>query len=174
MSVNYNYAQLALQQWTTETTIPGTQPASTALKQTLGCDSTHFLYSQSIKNAILAAFHMFVLKHTDKYSSENTTQNEVRRCHCWYVIMFESRGEGLIWSRVVMLFSKFLYLNTQTQRLLLHRWGPACGCHWLITVNVTFRLPLSASAFLIKTTETSQLIKVCLFAIFHMESLLNI
>lgn len=62
-SLNYNYAQLALQQWTTETTIPGT-PASehSAKANAWSCDSTHFLrcclYSQSIKNAILAAFHV--------------------------------------------------------------------------------------------------------------------
>lgn len=67
-SLNYNYAQLALQQRTSETTIPGT-PASehSAKANTWSCDSTHFLrcclYSQSIKNAILAAFHVCVEIH---------------------------------------------------------------------------------------------------------------
>lgn len=115
LSLNYNDAQLALQQRTTETTIPGT-PASehSAKANAWSCDSTHFLYSQSIKHATCLYWNTLIniVLKIQRRMKRDTVGNDV-----W------NRGEGLIWRRVVMLFSKFLYLNTQTQRLLWHHWG---------------------------------------------------
>lgn len=63
------------------------------------------------------------------------------------------RGRGFSWSRDVMLFLMSLYFNTELILIscglcsLWCHWGVVSGHHWLVTVNMTFRLLLSTSLF---------------------------
>ena len=132
----------------------------------LSYNSSHFLARSSVlfwlaippglfsPRQINDTFHtdrsLYIYKITIRIISG--TGVNLRKCTIWYVLMFNN-AEGRGWGRRcdavcdVTLFKYELTLIGCGLCSLWCHWGVTSGRHWLVTVNMTFRLPLSTSPF---------------------------